>query len=127
MASGNNSRQSSARRPASSGNRPRTTRTASSTRRPSSNTRKKAVTEPESGFSIFMKKFVASRFFRPVITVLFITVLVLLDLLISWNNYGRFFILLGVELIIAAVIWVIALGFNLGADLEDCGDNNDGA
>lgn len=60
-------------------------------------------------------------------TVGIITVLVLLDLLLSWNNYNRFFIILGIELIIAAVIWVIALGFNLGSDLESSGDNGDGA
>ena len=49
-------------------------------------------------------------------TILTITLIILFDLLISWNNFDRFFIMLGVELILAAVIWIAGLVLSLGKD-----------
>ena len=121
MASTGNGKRNTGR-PSGSG-RPRSAG-SSSGRRPSQAPGRKKVPPKE---ITPWDRFHASRFFRPAMTVGIITVLVLLDLLLSWNNYNRFFIILGIELIIAAVIWVIALGFNLGADLESSGDNGDGA
>ena len=57
-----------------------------------------------------------SKAFFPVMTILTITLIVLFDLLISWNNFDRFFIMLGVELILAAVIWIAGLVLSLGKD-----------
>lgn len=57
-----------------------------------------------------------SRFFAPVVTILAIFLIIGLDLLFSWNNYGVFFKILGVELIIAFAIWIINLMVSLGKD-----------
>ena len=42
-------------------------------------------------------------------TVVVLTVLILLDLLFSLNDYDRFFKILGFELLIVGIIWVIGL------------------
>lgn len=57
-------------------------------------------------------------------TIATITLIILIDLLISWNNYDRFFIMLGIELILAAVIWITGLVLSLG---KDSASDNGGA
>ena len=49
-------------------------------------------------------------------TILISAVIVGLDLLISWNSYQRFFLFLGIEVIIAAVIWLIIMIYSLGSE-----------
>ena len=56
---------------------------------------------------------------QPVMTVLIITVVVLLDLLISWNNFDRFFLILGIELVVVAVIWIIGLVMSIGNEAQN--------
>lgn len=122
MANGRSNSQNRNRRPSGS-TRKGNGRSSTSARR--SPAKKKAP--EQTPFEAFRARFFSSRFFRPVLTVVVITLLILLDLLFSWNDFNRFFIILGVELIIAAIIWVIALGFNLGSDIESSGDTDDGA
>ena len=63
--------------------------------------------------------FSKTRAFFPVMTVLIITVVVLLDLLISWNNFDRFFLILGIELVVVAVIWIIGLVMSIGNEAQN--------
>ena len=51
-----------------------------------------------------------------------ITVIVLLDLLISWNNYDVFFKILGFELLITGIIWVIGLVLSFGESAPSSGE-----
>ena len=43
----------------------------------------------------------------PVIFIAASLLIVGIDLLISWNNYETFFKILGVEVLLAVVVWVI--------------------
>ncbi len=65
--------------------------------------------EPQVTYKDMFHRFSKTRFFRPVMTVLIILVLVLLDLLFSWNSYNVFFTLLGIELLAGIVIWIVLL------------------
>ena len=61
--------------------------------------------EPDSG-SLF-RKFATSRVAMPLIFIGAVILLTGIDLLISWNKYDMFFKILGFEILIAVVIWVI--------------------
>ena len=54
-------------------------------------------------------------------SVLVITVLVLLDLLLAWKDYDRFFKILGFELLIVGIIWVIGLVLSFGESTPSSG------
>ncbi|MBO7426085.1 MAG: hypothetical protein J6U23_10430 [Clostridiales bacterium] len=65
--------------------------------------------EPKSTAVDYFHAFSKSRFFKPVVAVLIVLVVIGLDLLISWNKYDRFFKILGIEILITAVILVLKL------------------
>ena len=98
------------RKKTSSGKKP-----ASSSARPAAANKKKndAV---EVGFGDYWHYFTKTKAFIPVMTILITAVIVGLDLLISWNSYQRFFLFLGIEVIIAAVIWLIIMIYSLGSE-----------
>ena len=52
-------------------------------------------------------KFAASKAAMPLIFIAAVILLTGIDLLVSWNNYGLFFKILGVEILIAVFVWVI--------------------
>ena len=54
-------------------------------------------------------------------TVIVLTVLILLDLLFSLNDYDRFFKILGFELLIVGIIWVIGLVLSFGESTPSSG------
>ena len=63
--------------------------------------------------------FSKTRAFFPVMTILIITIVVLLDLLISWNNFDRFFLILGIELVVVAAVWIIGLVMSIGNESQN--------
>ncbi len=92
---------------------------SSGTRRTSNgraSAKKQSVQTADVTFADYWLAFSKSKIFFPVMTILVITIIVLIDLLISWNNYDRFFIMLGIELILAAAIWIIGLVLSLGSE-----------
>lgn len=114
-----------------SGNRSQRSRapqkTSTSARKTSSGSKsgsRKKVTEPEPtpGFLDYFHAFSKTRYFMPVMIVTCIVVAVLLDLLLSWNNYDRFFLILGIEIIAVAIVWIVALLIGLGSEIIE--DNN---
>ena len=52
--------------------------------------------------------------------------LVGIDLLIAWNTYQRFFVLLGIELIIAAAAWLFIMIYSIGSSRKSSPENKDG-
>ena len=68
--------------------------------------------EPKSTAVDYFHAFSKSKFFKPVVAVLIVLVVIGLDLLISWNNYDRFFKMLGIEILITAVILVLKLALS---------------
>ena len=70
-------------------------------------TTKSAPAAQESGFAKVIRKFAASKAAMPLIFIAAVILLVGIDLLISWDNFGTFFKILGVETLIAVVVWVI--------------------
>ncbi len=66
-----------------------------------------APVQTESGASSLFKRFASSRAVMPVIFIAASLLIVGLDLLISWNSYETFFKILGVEVLLAVVVWVI--------------------
>ena len=61
----------------------------------------------ESGSSAAFKKFAASKAATPLIFIAAVLLIVGIDLLVSWNSFELFFKILGIEILIAVVIWII--------------------
>jgi len=72
-----------------------------------SGTRKTAPVQEESGFASAVKKFASSRAASPIIFIAAVLLITGIDLLVSWNKYELFFKILGIEVLIAVVVWVI--------------------
>ncbi len=108
MANTTRSRSGSSSRGGSS--RKSTSKTAARSTRSNSSrktTAKSAPVQTETGFSAAFKKFASTRAAMPVIFLGCIILLVGIDLLISWNQYELFFKILGIEILIAVVIWIV--------------------
>ncbi len=106
----------------SSGRSARTTGQRSSSQRTSSRSgsaqrstsrRTSAPAPQESGAESLFKKFASSRAALPLIFIGAVLLIVGIDLLVSWNKYEVFFKILGVEILIAVVVWgVLTLVFS---------------
>lgn len=72
-----------------------------------SNSRKNAPVREDTGFAEVVKKFAASKAASPIIFIAAVLLIVGIDLLVSWNKYDLFFKILGIEVLIAVVVWVI--------------------
>ena len=108
MANTSRSRSGSSSRGGSS--RKSTSKTAARSSRSNSSrktTAKSAPVQTETGFSAAFKKFASTRAALPIIFLGVVILLVGIDLLVSWNQYELFFKILGVEILIAVVIWII--------------------
>ena len=100
--------------------RRRSSSSSSSSRKSSS--RASFASAPSSTFIDYFHAFSKTRAFAPVAAVVILAVLILLDLLIAWNNYDRFFKILGFELLIAGIIWVIGLVLSFGESSPSSGE-----
>lgn len=78
----------------------------------------------EVGFGDYWHAFTKTRVFVPIMVIVVTAILVGLDLLIAWNDYHRFFLFLGIELIIAAVVWLFRMIFSIGSD-KNSDDRNE--
>ena len=110
------SRQSySARRPSSGGRKP------SSGRQTTSRSGRSAP--PVQNNTGMLQKILSSsimgRLALPLIVIAGILVVVGIDLLISWNDFSRFFKILGIELLVAVVVWVLKLVFSKAQSSDD--------
>ena len=70
-------------------------------------TARSAPVQTESGFSSAFSKFASSKVAKPLIFLAVVILIVGIDLLVSWNKYEMFFKILGVEILIAVVIWIV--------------------
>ena len=59
------------------------------------------------------------RMSMPIIAIAAILLVVGIDLLISWNDYSGFFKILGIELLVAVVIWILKLVFSKSRSSDD--------
>lgn len=55
----------------------------------------------------------------PVIFIIVILVIVGLDLLFAFNDFSRFFKILGVEILAAVIVWVLKMVFAKSKSSED--------
>lgn len=84
--------------------------TSSSRARSNSSRNTRSISVPvqeESRFVEIVKKLATSRAASPIIFIASVLVIVGIDLLVSWNKYELFFKILGIEVLIAVIIWVI--------------------
>ena len=58
----------------------------------------------------------------PVVSVVVITFLILIDMLLAWNDYDKFFKIMGFELLIVGIIWVIGLVLSFGESTPSSGN-----
>ena len=65
-------------------------------------------TEPD-GFVDYFNAFKKTPFFKPLLLLIVIVIGVLFDVLIAWNNYDRFYLILGIELLIVAIYGISKL------------------
>ena len=74
-----------------------------------------------------IRRFASSKAAMPLIFIASVILITGIDLLISWNKYEMFFKILGVEILVAVIVWVIltlvfsgrAKKDNSSASLED--------
>ena len=59
----------------------------------------------------------------PLIFIAAILVIVGIDLLLSWNDFSGFFKILGIELLVAVVIWILKLVFSKSKTSDDTADS----
>ena len=78
---------------------------SSSTRRSSG--RNTAPVNEVSGFGDLVRKFASSKAAKPIILIAVVLLIVGIDLLISWDKYAMFFKILGIEVLLAVIVWVI--------------------
>ena len=97
--SGNSSSRSS-----KTGSSRKNTRSASS--RSSSRRTSAPVQAPQNPDSAF-KRLASSKAAMPLIFIASVILIVGIDLLISWNQYSLFFKILGVEILIAVIVWTV--------------------
>lgn len=75
----------------------------------------------------FLEKFISSPLMRrmsmPIIFIAAILLIVGIDLLFTWNDFSGFFKLLGIELLVAVVIWILKLIFTKSRTSDD-GDSS---
>ncbi|MBR2821488.1 MAG: hypothetical protein IKD91_06400 [Clostridiales bacterium] len=79
----------------------------SNTSRGSSSRRTSAPMPEETGFAAAFNKFATSKAATPLIFIAAVILIVGIDLLISWNKFELFFKILGIEILIAVVVWII--------------------
>ena len=108
------SARSNSSRSSSRSNSRTTSRTTTKTAKSSGN---RAPVQENTSVIDYFHAFSKTRLFAPIMTIFGIILGVLLDLLISWNNYDRFFFILGLELIIIAGLWIAFLLLRLGSDV----------
>ena len=104
MANTGRSRSSSSSRSSKSSTSKKSARNSASR---STSRKTTAPVQTESGASSLFKRFASSRAAMPVIFIAASLLIVGIDLLISWNSYEMFFKILGVEVLLAVVVWVI--------------------
>ena len=73
--------------------------------------------ETGSGFADAFKKFASTRAAMPLIFLGAVLLIVGLDLLISWNKYEMFFKILGIEVLLAVIVWVVLTLFFSGKNM----------
>ena len=62
---------------------------------------------------------IMGRMSMPIIAIAAILLIVGIDLLISWNDFSGFFKILGIELLVAVVIWILKLVFSKPRSSDD--------
>ena len=120
MANSTRSRSASSSRGAKKSTSGKSAR-STSTRR--TTTRNSAPVQEESGFVGLVKKFASSKASSPIIFIAAVLLIVGIDLLISWNKYAMFFKILGIEVLLAVIVWVIlTLVFSRKKNTDPDGD-----
>ena len=61
------------------------------------------------GFGDYLHHFIHTKAFVPVTAIIAIALIIGLDFLFSLNDYTKFFTILGVELLIALICWIVAM------------------
>ena len=59
----------------------------------------------------------------PLIFIAAVLVIVGIDLLLSWNDFSGFFKILGIELLVAVVVWILKLVFSKSKTSDDSVDS----
>ena len=107
MATSGRSRSGSSSRNTRSTSKKTTRSTSSRGSSSRGNSKKSAPVQEESGFAGIVKKFASSKAASPIIFIAAVLLIVGIDLLVSWNKYELFFKILGIEVLIAVVVWII--------------------
>ena len=105
---------STTRRTSASGSR------KTSSGRQGSSSRRSAPVQPELGLSEKIKSSpILSRMMLPIIFIIAVLVIVGMDLLFAFNDFSRFFKILGVEILAAVIVWVLKMVFAKSKSSED--------
>ena len=122
MANTSRSRSTSSSRGAKKSTSGKSARSTSTRRTSGRNT---APVQEESGFVAVVKKFAASKASSPIIFIAAVLLIVGIDLLISWDRYAMFFKILGIEVLLAVIVWVILTLVFSGKKNTDSDENYD--
>ncbi len=89
--------------------KPKTGTNTSARRKNSSSKKTQTQVAPAKSVSgaDYFHAFTKTRFFKILLSVFIIAAIIGLNLLISWNNFDRFFLILGIELIVSIIVWSV--------------------
>ena len=104
MANTSRSRSASSSRGAKKSTSGKSARSSSTRRSTGRNT---APVNEGSGFGDLVRKFASSKASKPIIFIAVVLLIVGIDLLVSWDKYAMFFKILGIEVLLAVIVWVI--------------------
>ena len=55
----------------------------------------------------------------PIIFIIVVLAIVAIDILFAWNDFSRFFKILGVEILAAVIVWILKMVFSKTNSSED--------
>ena len=104
-----------------------TRKSTSSGRKPASSRSRSSRSMPPVQDKSLLEKFLScslmGKMAMPLIFIAAILVIVGIDLLLSWNDFSGFFKILGIELLVAVVVWILKLVFSKSKTSDDSVDS----
>lgn len=94
-------------------------KTSNSTARRTNTASRKQAEPQKSGFAAFFDAFRKTKIFKPVVIIIAIILVILIDLLISWNTYQKFFMFLGIEILLVAFFFAVRIASNINKEQNE--------
>ncbi|MCQ2533178.1 MAG: hypothetical protein MJ172_01230 [Clostridia bacterium] len=109
MANSKSKKKTTSKKPSTKKSNTRSQAKTKSSPKTSNRTSAAAANEAQIGFADYFHAFSKTKIFRFIFGVLVFILAISLNLLLSWNNFDKFFIISGIEIVICACIYIFIL------------------